>query len=52
MHGFKFIPECLKEEVFIVSMDVQSLYPKTDQKKGIDACSHVLYKTNQLFLTF
>ena len=52
MHGFKFIPECLKEKVFIFSMDAQSLYPNTDQKEGIDACSHVLHKTNQSFLTF
>ena len=50
--GLKFIPECLKEKVFIVSMDVQSLYPNIDHKEGIDACSHVLDKrTNQSFPT-
>ena len=50
--GLKFIPECPKEKVFIVSMDVQSLYPNIDHKKGIYACSHVLDKrTNQSFPT-
>ena len=48
--GLKFIPECPKEKVFIVSMDVQSLYPNIDHKEGVDAGSHVLDKrTNQSF---
>ena len=48
--GLKFIPECPKEKVFIVFMDVQSLYPNIDHKEGIDSCSHVLDKrTNQSF---
>ena len=50
MSGLNFIPECSKEKVFIVSMDVQSLYPNIDHKKCIDACSHMLDKrTNELF---
>ena len=48
--GLKFIPECPKEKVFIVFMDVQSLYSNIDHKEGIDSCSHVLDKrTNQSF---
>ena len=38
----RFIPECQKEKVFIVSMDVQSLYPNIHHNEGVDACSHVL----------
>ena len=50
--GLMFIHECPKEKVFIVSMDVQSLYSNIDHKEGIDACSHVLDKrTNQSFPT-
>ena len=42
----------LEREIFIVSMDVQSLYPNIDHKEGMDACSHVLDKrTNESFPT-
>ena len=38
--------------VFIVSMDVQSLYPNIDHKEGVDPCSRVLDKrTNKSFPT-
>ena len=50
--GLQFIPECPKEKFFIVSMDVQSLYPNIDHKESVDTCSHVLDKrTNQSFPT-
>ena len=46
------IPECQKEKVFIVSMDVQSLYQNIHHKEGVGACSHVLDKrTNKSFPT-
>ena len=32
--GLKFVPKCPKKKVFIVSMDVQSLYPNIDHKKS------------------
>ena len=42
----------LEREIFIVSMDVQSLYRNIDHKEGMDACSHVLDKrTNESFPT-
>ena len=42
--GLKFIPKLPTENVFIVSMDVQSLYSNIDHKEGIGACSDVLDK--------
>ena len=51
INKIRFIHECPKEKVFIVSMDVQSLYPIIDHKEGVYACSHVLDKrTNEELL--
>ena len=46
------MPERESFYCFYGSIDVQSLYPNTDRKEGVDACSHMLDKrTNQSFPT-
>ena len=48
--NFKFLPECSKEKVFIVSMNVQSLYQNIYQKEGNDFCRNAVdRRTKQLF---